>query len=100
MHVAARGVRIPSDVQSAPASLASWKAIDGCSGTMTQTSRPGNSYAQVCAQCAGGSGVRVGLVTIPGGGHVLYNGYKLFGYTGNNAPFDVSEYIWNNVFNL
>jgi len=91
---------IPFAVQSAPASLAAWQAIDGCSNTMVQTSLPGNSYAQVYSQCAGASGVKVRLVTIPGGGHILYNGYVGLGYNGDNAPFDVSEYIWDNVFNL
>ena len=91
---------VPFAVQSAPASLAAWKAIDGCSDNMVQTSLPGNSYAQVYSPCAGSSGVNVGLVTIPGGGHILYNGYVGLGYDGDNAPFDVSEYIWDNVFDL
>ncbi len=67
---------------------------------MVQTSLPGNSYAQVYSPCAGSSGVNVGLVTIPGGGHILYNGYVGLGYDGDNAPFDVSEYIWDKVFDL
>jgi polyhydroxybutyrate depolymerase len=91
---------IPFSVESAAASLAQWQAIDGCSNNMVQTSLPGNSYAQVYSQCTGASGVKVGLVTIPGGGHILYNGYVGLGYNGDNAPFDVSEYIWDNVFNL
>jgi polyhydroxybutyrate depolymerase len=91
---------IPFAAQSAAASLAQWQAIDGCSNNMVQTSLPGNSYAQFYSQCAGGSGVKVGLVTITGGGHILYNGYVGPGYNGDNAPIDVSEYIWDNVFNL
>jgi polyhydroxybutyrate depolymerase len=89
---------IPFAVQSAAASLAQWQAIDGCNNNMVQTPLPGNSYAQVYSQCAGG--VKVGLVTITGGGHILYNGYVGPGYNGDNAPIDVSEYIWDNVFNL
>jgi polyhydroxybutyrate depolymerase len=91
---------IPFAVQSAAASLAEWKAIDGCSDNMVQTSLPGSSYAQVYSPCAGTGAVKVGLVTIPGGGHILYNGYVGLGYNGDNAPFDVSEYIWDNVFDL
>lgn len=91
---------VPFAVPSAAASLAQWKAIDGCSDNMVQTFLPGNSYAQVYSPCAGGSGVNVGLVTIPGGGHILYNGYVGLGYNGDNAPFDVSEYIWDKVFDL
>ena len=91
---------VPFDVQSAPASLAAWQAIDGCDDTLIQTSLPGNSYADVYTNCAGPGDVKIGLVTIPGGGHILYNGYVGLGYNGNNAPFDVSEYIWDNVFDL
>jgi polyhydroxybutyrate depolymerase len=91
---------IPFAVQSAPASLAEWKAIDGCDDMMIVTSLPGDSYADVYTNCSGPGDVRVGLVTIPGGGHILYNGYVGLGYDGNNAPFDVSEYIWDYVFDL
>ena len=89
---------IPFGVQSATDSFAAWKAIDSCSANIDRTILPGNSTADVYSLCAGG--VKVGLVTIPGGKHVLYNGYTGLGYDGNNAPFDLSEYIWNNVFNL
>ncbi|HEX7852035.1 MAG TPA: PHB depolymerase family esterase [Sphingomonas sp.] len=89
---------IPFGKQSAADSLAAWKAIDNCSANIVRTPLPGDSYADVYPVCTGGT--NVGLVTIPGGKHVLYNGYTGVGYDGNNAPFDLSEYIWNNVFNL
>jgi polyhydroxybutyrate depolymerase len=49
---------IPFAVQSASASLAAWNAIDGCDDTVTQTSLPGNSYAEVYPNCAGAGGRR------------------------------------------
>ena len=82
---------IPFAVQSAPASLAEWQAIDGCSDNVVQTSLPGNSYAQFHEQCASSGGVKVGPLTIPGVRHILYNGHVGPGYNGDNAPFDVAE---------
>jgi polyhydroxybutyrate depolymerase len=91
---------VPVRIQSAPASLAAWKGNDGCSSRVTSSAPiPGEVLEDVYRQCSGG--VRTGLLTIVGGRHVLYNGYRgLTGsYSGDNAPIDVSEYIWTNVFN-
>lgn len=90
---------VPVHIQSAPASLAAWKANDGCSSTLTSRAIvPDQVLEDVYTDCAGG--VRTGLLTIVGGRHVLYNGYRgpTLSYSGDNAPIDVSEYIWTTVF--
>lgn len=90
---------VPVRIQSAPASLAAWKAIDGCSSRVSSSAPiPGKVLEDVYRRCSGG--VRTGLLTIVGGRHVLYNGYRgaTNSYSGDNAPIDVSEYIWTNVF--
>lgn len=89
---------IPFGVQGARQSLAAWKGINGCNDTLTRVQLPEGSRAETYKHCNGG--VRVGLVTIANGKHVLYNGYTGLGYDGNNAPIDVADYIWEHVFDL
>lgn len=87
---------VPVNIQSAPQSLAAWGRIDRCSAAVTSRVLLKNVQEDAYGSCD--SGTRAGLLTIVGGRHVLYNGYKKLGYDGNNAPIDVSEYIWNEVF--
>lgn len=90
---------VPLGVQGAVASLAEWKRIDGCTGDAVHTQLLPAVSAQEYRTCTGG--VRVGLVTIEGGKHVLYNNYVGLGYFGDYAPpLDVAPYIWDTVFNL
>lgn len=90
---------VPLGVQGAKDSLAEWKAIDGCSGDAVRTQLLADVAAEEYRNC--NAGVRVGLVTITGGKHVLYNNYVGLGYTGDYAPpIDVAPYIWDNIFNL
>ncbi len=90
---------VPLGVQGAQASLAQWKMIDGCSSNLTQAQLATDVLLQQYDDCA--NGVHAGLVTIVGGKHVLYSNYVGLGYDGSYvAPIDVSEYMWNNVFNI
>lgn len=89
---------IPFGVQGARQSLAAWKGINGCGDALTRVQLPEGSRAETYESCNGG--VRVGLVTIANGKHVLYNGYTGLGYDGNNTPIDVADYIWEHVFDL
>lgn len=90
---------VPLGVQGARESLAAWKRLDGCSDDLTRTQLPGASRAEEYRICTGG--VKVGLVTIADGPHVLYSGYVGLGHTGAyTAPIDVADYIWNHVFDL
>jgi len=89
---------IPFGVQGARQSLAAWKRINGCSDALTRVQLPEGSRSETYEHCTGG--VKAGLVTIADGKHVLYNGYTGLGYDGNNAPIDVSDYIWEHVFDL
>lgn len=97
---------VPLGVQGARESFAAWKVIDGCDATLNAVAIPGGttwdgSRWEEYTNCA--AGVRVGLVTIANGKHVLYNGYvdQLGGYPdGVNAPIDVAPWIWDHVFNL
>lgn len=86
-------------VQGARQSLAAWKVISQCSDALTRVQLSEGSRWEEYRDCAGG--VRTGLVTIANGKHVLYNGYvdRLRGYDGNNAPIDVADFIWTNLFN-
>lgn len=86
-------------------SFAMWKAINGCSGTLSRTQLPAGSRFdgsrwEEYRTCAGG--VRTGLVTIANGPHVLYNGYvdPLFGGNPDAAPIDLAPWMWDNVFNI
>lgn len=90
---------VPLGVQGARASLAAWKAIDGCTDDLTRTPLPAGSRAEEYRTCAGGA--KIGLVTIADGPHVLYSGYIGLGYYGQyTAPIDVADYIWTTVFDL
>jgi polyhydroxybutyrate depolymerase len=90
---------VPLGVQGARASLAAWKRLDGCTDELTRTPLPADSRAEEYRGCTGG--VKVGLVTIADGPHVLYSGYVGLGYTGAyTAPIDISGYIWDHVFDL
>lgn len=90
---------VPLGVQGARESLAAWKRISGCSDDLTRRQINDEVRSEEYRNCDGG--VRAGLVTVSGGKHVLYGGYVGLGYNGSYfPPIDVSEYIWENVFNL
>ena len=90
---------VPLGVQGARESLAAWKLLNRCHDTLDRTQLLVDVRVEEYRHCDGG--VRTGLVTVIGGKHVLYSGYVGLGYTGDyTAPIDVSEYIWENVFNL
>ncbi|KQT31302.1 hypothetical protein ASG29_15175 [Sphingomonas sp. Leaf412] len=73
--------------QSAPRSRDAWGQVDGCTGTPVVTPLRLGSRSEIFTNCRGG--VRTGLVTILGGGHILYP----------NVSVDIAQYIWTNVFN-
>lgn len=90
---------VPLGVQSAAASLEEWKRINGCTDAFTQTQLHPEVSAVEYGVC--NSGVKVGLVTIVGGKHVLYQNYVGLGYDGTYAPpLDVAPYIWDHIFNI
>ncbi len=91
-------VGVPLGWQGARASLAAWKAISGCSSTLTRTQLAGGSRDETYANCVGG--VKAGLVTIAEGHHDLYNGDLLHQilYAHPNYAVDISDYMWENIF--
>ncbi|MDF7776121.1 hypothetical protein P1X14_12750 [Sphingomonas sp. AOB5] len=94
---------VPLGIQGARESFAAWKLINSCSDDLFREQLPdGTRYAgsrrEEYRSCA--AGVRVSLVTIANGEHVLYNGYDEFGSDPDKAPIDAAPYIWDNFFNL
>ena len=90
---------VPLGVQGARESLAEWKTIDGCTSDLTRTQISTDVRAEEYRICS--NGVKIGLVTVTGGKHVLYSNYVGLGYDGTYvSPIDCASYIWDNVFNL
>lgn len=72
--------------QGARKSLATWAALDGCSGDPVRTQLKGLSRDETFVDCRGGT--RVGLVSIAFAFHEVYG----------NADVDIADYIWTHVF--
>jgi polyhydroxybutyrate depolymerase len=88
---------LPNDLAGVP--LAAWKRISGCGDDLARRQINDEVRSEEYLSCNGG--VRAGLVTVSGGKHVLYGGYVGLGYNGTYfPPIDVSEFIWENVFDL
>lgn len=103
-HPANSPAGIPIGVQGARDSFAAWTRINTCTDEATRTPIPprgehfaGSAYEEHRA-CA--NNVRVGLLTIQGGRHVLYNGFTRRDYTGENSPIDLADFIWTHAFNF
>jgi poly(3-hydroxybutyrate) depolymerase len=62
-----------------------WKTMNDCMGDPVETWRDGNSYALTFKNCR--DGTEVTLVTIEGGGHVLYE--------GQGTDINTSRLAWN-----
>jgi len=62
----------PGDMPGAIDNLDTWKSMNNCTGTYTETWRSGNSFAWTYENCE--NSTEVSLVTIDGGSHVLYEG--------------------------
>jgi len=62
----------PGETPGALENFNTWKAMNHCIGSYTETWRDGNSVAWTYQACD--NGTEVSLVTIDGGGHVLYQG--------------------------
>ena len=62
----------PGEMPGALDNLDTWKSMNHCTGTYTETWRSGNSFARTYENCE--NGTEVSLVTIDGGNHVLYEG--------------------------
>lgn len=60
------------DMPGASENFETWKNMNNCTGTYEVTWKSGNSVAWTYTDCENGS--EVTLVTIDGGGHVLYKG--------------------------
>lgn len=62
-----------------------WKSMNGCTGDFTETWRSGESVTWTYETCDGGT--EVALVSIDGGGHVLYQ--------GEETDIDTTRLAWD-----
>ncbi len=62
----------PGETPGALENFKTWKTMNNCTGSYTETWRSGNSFAWTYQNCD--DSTEVSLVTITGGGHVLYQG--------------------------
>ena len=96
------------NVVSAFEALQQWKGIDGCTDDFSKTVLANDASGKLAANAVEfkscQAGVKVGLVTIIGGQHVLYDTTKVPAiaskYGSYTPPIDPAEYIWSTVFNL
>jgi polyhydroxybutyrate depolymerase len=96
------GGRLGGPMLSVHDTIASWRAVDSCSGSPVTTqlprrpSDPTSTTVETSASCAGGSSVV--LYTVNGGGHTWPGGQqylpvRLIGAT--TRTFDASQTIWD-----
>ena len=62
------------DTPGALGNFDTWKTMNNCTGSPTVTWRSGKSVANTYSNCD--NGTEITLVTIDGGGHILYDGEK------------------------
>ena len=72
--------------QSAPESFASWRDINGCTGSATLLDLAGSSRCETFRTCD--DGAEAGLCSLDGT-HVLYN---------TQSALNIADYAWDNVF--
>ena len=73
------------DTPGALKNFDTWKKMNGCKGRYAETWRSGDSVAWTYQNCDGGT--EVALVTIAGGGHLLYKGAE--------TDIDTSRLAWD-----
>jgi poly(3-hydroxybutyrate) depolymerase len=62
----------PTDEEAVLGTMKNWKTMNNCTGTYEITWNSGNSVAWTFQNCD--NNTEVSLVTIDGGGHILYKG--------------------------
>lgn len=89
---------VPLGWQGARQSLAAWKAILGCTDTLTGTQLNGSSRDETYLSCS--SGATAGLVSIADGEHDLYHVGTLaqLGVSGDPGHINIAPYIWSHIF--
>ena len=75
----------PGDTPGALENFKTWKSMNHCTGSYTETWRSGNSVAWTYQNC--NNGTEVTLVTIDGGGHLLYQ--------GEQTDIDTARLAWD-----
>ncbi len=73
-------------IESAPDSLTSWRAINGCTGSATVLNLGGSSRCETFKTC--NDGAEAGLCSLDGT-HILYN---------SQSALNIADYAWDNVF--
>ncbi|MBW2262835.1 MAG: hypothetical protein JRG91_12740, partial [Deltaproteobacteria bacterium] len=76
---------IPSDYLGAQDNFDTWKTMNNCTEPYAETWSSGDSVAWTYEDCD--NGTEVSLVTIDGGGHVLY--------AGEETDIDTTRLAWD-----